>query len=86
MDKRKAPTTNKELLDALSELFQETEPETPEEVNVLLREAGYDPEQIAAKIKAAAERGLSESPLNWRNKTQELEADKKRLSDRKSVV
>lgn len=81
MDERKAPATNKEFLEALTELFEQMEPDTPDEVDAFLRETGYEPEQIAAKIKAATERGLSESPLNWRNKTQELEADKKRLSN-----
>lgn len=79
MDKRKAPATNKDLLRALTELLNEPEPGSPEEIDTVLREAGYDPDQIAAKIKAAAERGLQESPLNWRNRTQELDAAKNRL-------
>lgn len=80
MDENKAPATDKELLQALDEFLQ-PEPNTPEEVDAILREAGYDPDQIAAKIKAAAERGLEESPHNWRNKTRELEADKKRFEN-----
>lgn len=81
MDKRKAPTTNKELLEALDELLQQPEPRTPEEVNAVLIEAGYDPEKIAAKIQAVVERGLEESPLNWRNRNRELETEKKWLAD-----
>lgn len=81
MDKRKAPTTDKELLEALDELLQEPEPRTPDEVNAVLIEAGYDPEKIAAKIIAVVERGLEESPLNWRNRNHDLEAEKKRLAN-----
>ena len=81
MDKRKAPTTNKELLEALDELLQQPEPRTPDEVNVVLIEAGYDPEEIVAKIKAEVERGLEESPLNWRNRNRELETEKKQLAN-----
>ena len=61
--------------------MQQPEPRTPEEVNAVLLEAGYDSEKIAAKIRAVVERGLEESPLNWRNRNRELETEKKRLAD-----
>ena len=34
-------------------------PETPKEIDTVLREAGYDPDEIAAQMKAAAEVALT---------------------------
>lgn len=36
-------------------------PETPAEIDAVLREAGYDPDQIGAQMKAAAEQALARS-------------------------
>ena len=67
MRKRQPPTNNEELLDALADLFDAVEPSAPEEVDEVLREAGHDPDEVAMKMKAIAERALAKSPMNWRN-------------------
>ena len=52
--------TGQDLVTAFSSLFDELEPETPEEVDVTLREFGYDPDELGARVKDAAERALEE--------------------------
>ena len=80
MRKRQPPTDNEELLDALADLFDEVEPSTPEEVDKVLREAGHDPDKVATKMKAMAERALAQSPLNWRNTARrEMDEERARL-------
>ncbi len=51
------------LVTAFSSLFAELEPETPEEVDATLQEFGYDPDEIGARIKDAADRALEELKL-----------------------
>lgn len=65
---------------ALSDLFDEIPPETPEEVDSVLREAGFDPKKVAAEMKDLAEKVLRQSPLDWRNQGPELEAEKKHVA------
>lgn len=36
------------LVQALEDLFNTTEPDTPEEINAVLLEAGYNPDSLAA--------------------------------------
>jgi hypothetical protein len=71
MSDRRSPETYEELFRAFTDLFNETEPEDPEEVNALLREAGYDPDEVAARMQAIAEQALASSPLNWRNRARQ---------------
>lgn len=79
MDERRPPVTEEELVRAFANLFNEVEPETPEEINATLRDAGYDPDTVAARMKAVAERAIMDSPLNWRNRAkQELEEERHR--------
>ena len=70
MDKRHPPATEEELVHANADLFNEVEPETPEEIDAVLREGGHDPDSIAARMKSIAECALARSPLNWRNRAQ----------------
>jgi len=42
--------SDQELIDAFAQLFDEVEPETGEEINEMLREAGYDPDEVDAKF------------------------------------
>jgi hypothetical protein len=80
MNKRQPPATEEELVHAFADLFDEVEPDTPEEIDTVLREGGYDPDTIAARMKSIAERALARSPLNWRNRAQqELEAERRNL-------
>jgi 2-hydroxychromene-2-carboxylate isomerase len=50
--------TNKELVHNLAKMFDEIEL-TPAEVDEALREAGYDPDEIGAKMKAIADDALA---------------------------
>ena len=68
MDKRKEPEDYEDLVNALADLFDEVDPETPEEVDTILVEAGYDPNEIAAHMNATARQAMLESPLSWRNR------------------
>ena len=45
-----------ELIKQLKELFKE--PETPEEVDAILRAAGYDPAEVGARMAKFAEKAL----------------------------
>ena len=87
MDKRHPPATEEELVHANADLFNEVEPETPEEIDAVLREGGHDPDSIAARMKSIAERALARSPLNWRNRAQlELEAEERNLDSVTPIV
>ena len=44
------------LVQVLADLFAEAEPNTPEEIDEILRDAGYDPDEVATRgARAAAE-------------------------------
>jgi hypothetical protein len=68
MTVRRPPQTDDELVRVFDYLFDQTEPQTSEEVDAVLRDAGYDPDKLAARIHDLAQRALAESPLNWRNR------------------
>jgi len=57
---RRPIETSEDLVRAFADLFDEIEPETPEEIDAVLREAGYDPDEVGARMKAVAERALNE--------------------------
>ena len=74
MSERKPPATEEELARSFAHLFDATEPETPEEIDTTLREAGYDSGQVVVRMRSIANRALEASPLNWRNRArQEVE-------------
>ena len=80
MSERRPPATEDELIHAFISLFNAVEPETPEEIQTTLRDAGYDPDSVAARMQTIAARALENSPLNWRNRAQrELEAEKTQI-------
>ena len=66
MSIRKPPESEQDILNAFADLFDEIQPETSEEIDTILIEAGFEPEQVAANMQALAEKALGESPLNWR--------------------
>jgi hypothetical protein len=68
MENRKPPATDAELMRAINKLFDEVEPESPEEIDAILQETGYDPQQVAARMKAVADDALATSLLDWRNR------------------
>lgn len=81
MKPRKAPATDEELVNAFNDLFNEVEPETNDEMDAVLRQAGHDPEEIATRMRQIADRAIERSPLNWRNKfPDEIEIEKSRLA------
>lgn len=73
MNERKPPQTDEEFLQALADLLEEVELDPPEDVEAELREFGYDPKALTARMRAVVGRALAESPLNWRNRTREME-------------
>ena len=68
MGETRPPETSKDLVEAFASLFDEVEPETPEEIDAVLREAGHDPREVATRMKAIAEKAIADSPLNWRER------------------
>ena len=87
MKPRKSPATDEELVNAFTDLFNEVEPETEDEIDAVLRQAGYDPEAVAVRMRQVADRAIEKSPLNWRNRfSTELETEKTRLAALRSSV
>lgn len=74
MSKQRAPQSYKELLQALSDLFEEIEPNTPDEIASYLDAQGYDRKTLVSGLRAEIERAISNSPLNWRNKVDDTDA------------
>jgi hypothetical protein len=68
MAETRPPETSKDLVEAFASLFNEVEPETPEEIDAVLRDAGHDLHEVAARMKAIAEKAIADSPLNWRER------------------
>lgn len=84
MAKRTPPANNEELLRALGDLFDQVDAETPEEVDAMLREEGYDPSDLAATFRSIAEQALKASPYNWKNRAlREMQMERDRLSAKK---
>lgn len=94
MNKRRAPQSYKELLQVLSDLFDEIEPSTAEEVASYLDEQGYDRKALVITLRTNIDKAISSSPLNWRNKVDEssshksdlLQAQKKQPLTRHEIV
>jgi DNA-directed RNA polymerase subunit F len=86
MTKSGPPKTSEDLVRAVADLFDEVEPETQEEIDAVLREAGHDPDEVAARMKVVAERALASSPFNWRNRAQRELADERARYERLASV
>ena len=56
------------LSDELDAIEQQCLNETPEEVDQYLRDAGYDPEALAQRLRKMIQKALDESPMNPKNK------------------
>ena len=63
---KKPPETYREFLDRLADLFDEVPPESLEEAEQELRDAGLDPEAVGQRMSELAAQTLARSPLNWR--------------------
>lgn len=80
MKRQRSVETSEDLVRAFADLFDEVRPETPEEIDAVLRETGLDPDAVGARMKAAAEQALADSLLNWRNRGQrELASERARF-------
>lgn len=55
----------KKLVEAIDALFDQiVPPTTPEEIDAELREAGYDPDEVAERFRRVATDALARSPYN----------------------
>jgi DNA-directed RNA polymerase subunit F len=68
MSDKQSIETSKDLLKVLVDLFNEIEPKTSDEVDAVLREAGYEPNEVAKRMNSVARQAMRDSPLNWRNR------------------
>ncbi|MCK5601616.1 hypothetical protein KAR91_07105 [Candidatus Pacearchaeota archaeon] len=53
---------------AIDKYEQKLMDETPEEVNQYLRDAGYDPDVLVARMRKRMRKALDKSPLNPKNR------------------
>lgn len=51
-------TEYRDLVNKMFNLFSDPGPSTPEEIDTGLREVGYDPDEIGARMKVAAQKAL----------------------------
>jgi hypothetical protein len=59
-----------ELAEAFDQLFNDIpSPQTQEEIEEYIRDAGFDPNYFSKKIKELVTEAIQKSPLNWRNDT-----------------
>jgi len=73
VSKRRRIETEKDLVLAFADLFDEIGPGAPEEMDAELREVGFDLDEVTARVLTVVKRTLADSPLNWRNRSRELE-------------
>ena len=79
MTERKPIRSEEELAEAFDQLFSEIPPpQTEEEINEYIIEAGYDPDEFGEQIKNIASEALKNSPLNWRNQIAQSEIEEAR--------
>ena len=82
MTERRSMGTYEELTRVLADLFDEVGPDTPEEVDAVLVEAGYDPDEVGRQMQTFAEQAMANSPVNWRNRAQQELAAERALYER----
>jgi len=84
MTGRKPITPEEELTEAFDKLFFEIpSPQTQEEIDEYIREAGIDLDGFGVNIREIASKALSESLLNWRAQATKTEIGmaRKKLDD-----
>ena len=75
MDKNQlVPQNDDEILDAFADLMAERIPDDLEEIEALLKEAELDPMQIETEATTLIAEARARTPLDWRNRRQEMEA------------
>lgn len=73
----KSPETEEEMYEVFLELFDGIAPETSDEIDMFLRENGYNPDELTESAKNIFKEVLEASPLDWRNRArQEIEVTK----------
>jgi hypothetical protein len=71
MTTKKKPTTDKEILELVVDLIgEDIALNDAGEADMLLREAGLDPDALAQHYEQVAQEAWAQSPLNWRNRDQ----------------
>jgi hypothetical protein len=79
--KRKPIQTSEELVRAFADLFDEVDPDAPEDVDEMLRVTGHDPDEVAAKMKATAEQAFADAMQHWQQQTMDkLEEERAQLA------
>jgi hypothetical protein len=87
MKKRDAPQTDEELTQAFDILFFEFLLESPDVVDTILQEAGYNPDEVVRQMRTCAKGAWERSSLNWRNRARkEVAEEQARLTDLSEVV
>ena len=76
----KSPSTEPELLDAFLALFNETEPNSQQEIIEVLEEEGLRPKDVGVRMAAVARRAQERSPLNWRSRSAALAHEQAQLA------
>jgi hypothetical protein len=67
------PQNDEEIVDAFVDLLSEIVPEDREEIEMLLVEAGLDPEKVRQQASALIKDLRARTPLDWRNRREYLE-------------
>jgi hypothetical protein len=81
VNKRRSIETNEDLLRAFADFLEDPDPLTTEEIDAALCEAGYNPDEVGARIEISAKQALARSPLNWRNRARaEIEHQRERIA------
>lgn len=86
--KKKKIETSLDLANMLSNLFNEVDDLAPDvapndEIDVILREAGYEPDEFARNIQSMVHDALKTSPLNWRNRARKgINEERERFNER----
>ena len=74
------PRTDKEIVEAFAALFDEIDFDS-EEVNEILHEAGYDPNEVGNHLKQVVERTWAASPFNWRNQADAIQNERTKIDE-----
>jgi hypothetical protein len=84
---KRKPETDQDLINSIAQLLEQEDPdESPELVDDELRAAGFDPEEIGAKIARIAEEAHRRSPLNWRQRARAERTEAERRLARRSDI
>lgn len=94
MPNNNIPQTEEDLVRAFADALDELIPEDPEEIEELLQEMGLNRADIRLKTNALIQELAASTPLDWRNRDQDIEkakAERRRIGsnlpkDRSSLL